>query len=67
MDYQKLYARLQQILNIRFGETTEDKKFTFLPNVCLGCCDHAPALMIDGDLYRDVNVDELEEILKKYT
>jgi NADH-quinone oxidoreductase subunit E len=67
MDYQKLYSTLQQILNVRFGETTEDKNFTLLPNVCLGCCDHAPALMIDGDLYRDVKPEALEDILKKYT
>ena len=66
MGYQKLYEALQQQLNIKFGETTADKKFTLLPNACLGCCDHAPALMIGGDLYRDIKVEEVEEILKKY-
>jgi NADH-quinone oxidoreductase subunit E len=66
MGYRKLYDTLHQQLNIKFGETTADKRFTLLPNACLGCCDHAPALMIDEDLYRDVKVEELEEILKKY-
>ena len=66
MGYQKLYEALQQQLNIKFGETTTDKKFTLLPNVCLGCCDHAPALMIGEDLYRDLKVEEIVEILKKY-
>ncbi len=66
MGYQKLYEALQQQLNIKFGETTADKAFTLLPNACLGCCDHAPALMIDEDLYRDVKVEELAGILKKY-
>ena len=66
MGYQKLQEALQQKLNIKFGETTMDEKFTFLPNCCLGCCDHAPALMIDEDLYRDVTTEMLEEILKKY-
>ena len=66
MDYPKLYRQLQQLLNIKFGETTADKKFTLLPNCCLGCCDRAPALMIGNDLYRDVTVEQLEEILKKY-
>ena len=66
MDYPKLYRQLQQLLNIKFGETTPDKKFTLLPNCCLGCCDRAPALMIGNDLYRDVTVEQLEEILKKY-
>ena len=66
MGYQELYGTLQQQLKIKFGDTTPDKTFTLLPNACLGCCDHAPALMIDEDLYRDVKVEELEAILKKY-
>jgi len=66
MGYGKLYEALQQQLKIKFGETTVDKRFTLLPNCCLGCCDHAPALMIDEDLYRDVKEDELVGVLKKY-
>ncbi len=66
MGYQKVYEGLQDQLNIRFGQTTSDQRFTLLPNVCLGCCDHAPALMIDEDLYRDVKVEELKNILDKY-
>lgn len=66
MDYQKIYEGLQQHLNIRFGQTTHDKRFTLLPNACLGCCDHAPALMIDEDLYSDLKLEDLENILQKY-
>lgn len=66
MDYQKIYEGLQQQLNIKFGQTTTDQRFTLLPNACLGCCDHAPALMIDEDLYRDVKVEELKNILTKH-
>jgi NADH-quinone oxidoreductase subunit E len=66
MGYQKLYEELKQVLKIKFGETTSDQRFTLLPNVCLGCCDHAPALMIDEDLYSDVKQGTLNEILKKY-
>lgn len=67
MGYEKLYEALSQILQIRFGETTTDKRFTLLPNCCLGCCDHAPALMIDEDLYHNVKTEELEQILSKYS
>ena len=66
MGYKKLYEALQTELKIRFGETTEDKRFTILPNACLGCCDHAPALMIDEDLYRDIKVEDIANILKQY-
>lgn len=66
MGYKTLYAALQEQLNIRFGETTPDQRFTLLPNACLGCCDHAPALMIDANLHTDVTVEQLETLLEKY-
>jgi len=66
LGYKKLQDALQQALSIKFGETTSDKRFTLLPNACLGCCDRAPALMVDNDLYMDVKVEELGGILKKY-
>ena len=66
MGYRELYEALQEHLNIRFGETTPDRRFTLLPNACLGCCDGAPALMIGEDLYRNVQLAQLENILSKY-
>lgn len=66
MGYKALYNALIQKLSIKFGETTPDKRFTLLPNCCLGCCDHAPAFMIDEDLYQDVKEEQLEQILNKY-
>jgi len=67
MGYPALYEALQQHLNIKFGETTPDGRFTLLPNACLGCCDHAPALMIDSALYKDVTIENLGGILENYT
>jgi NADH-quinone oxidoreductase subunit E len=37
--------------------------FTLLPMVCLGTCDHAPAMMINEELYRDLTVEKVDEIL----
>jgi len=67
MQYGDIYKALQEKLHIKFGETTNDQCYTLLPNCCLGCCDHAPALMIDNDLYKDVTVAMLDRILQKYT
>ena len=65
MGYKKLYEEIRNRLNIKFGETTTDNRFTLLPNACLGCCDHAPALMIDHDLYRDVTGEALDGIFQR--
>lgn len=66
MGYENLVTALRDRLGINFGETTKDSRFTLLPNCCLGCCDGAPALMIDNDLYKNVTADQLSEILGIY-
>ncbi len=66
MGYERIVEKLQDTLGIRFGETTNDERFTLLPIPCLGTCDHAPALMIDEDLHRDLSSENIEEILTKY-
>jgi NADH-quinone oxidoreductase subunit E len=63
MGYESLLARLRERLNIGFGETTGDGKFTLLPVSCIGACDHAPAMIVDGKMYSDLNVEKLDEIL----
>ena len=66
MGYESLRDELTKILGIRFGETTPDNRFTMLPNPCLGTCDCAPAMMIGNDLYQNITLDQLNNILKKY-
>jgi len=59
-------ARLKERLGIGLGETTPDNRFTLLPIVCLGHCDHAPAMMIDEDLYGDLDVAKIDAVIGKY-
>ncbi len=66
MGYETLLKVLSNKLAIKYGETTVDDRFTLLPIVCLGTCDHAPAMMIDADLHRDLTTDKLDEILAAY-
>jgi NADH-quinone oxidoreductase subunit E len=48
------------------GGTSADDRFTLLPIVCLGACDHAPAVMIDRDLHADVDPARVGELLTRY-
>ncbi|MFA6111588.1 MAG: NADH-quinone oxidoreductase subunit NuoE [Candidatus Latescibacterota bacterium] len=61
-----LLRHLEARLGIGLGETTADGRFTLLPNQCLGTCDHAPALMIDDDLHRDLDAERLDAALARY-
>jgi len=66
MGYEKLCQRLTSQLGVDLGGTTADERFTILPIVCLGTCDHAPAMMVDNDLYRDVEADHIDDVLTNY-
>jgi NADH-quinone oxidoreductase subunit E len=66
MGYEKQVQCLQEKLGIRLGETTPDGRFTLLPIVCLGNCDHAPAMMIDWDHHGDVDAENIDGVLDRY-
>lgn len=66
MGYENLFSHLQQKLDITFGQTTSDGRFTLLPISCLGACDKAPAMMIDNTLYVELDTSKLDEIIEKY-
>lgn len=66
MGCERVREQLSKRLGIRLGETTADGRFTALPIVCLGACDHAPAMMIDNDLHQDLDEQKLDAILEKY-
>lgn len=66
MGYEKIRGRLNEQLGIDLGQTTDDDKFTLLPMVCLGDCDHAPAMMVDEELYGNLDGEKVDEILEQY-
>ncbi|PKM63551.1 MAG: hydrogenase, partial [Firmicutes bacterium HGW-Firmicutes-20] len=53
-------------LQVELGGTTEDQRFTFEIARCIGACGLAPAVMIDNEVYRQVNSNKLKSILAKY-
>jgi NADH-quinone oxidoreductase subunit E len=67
MGYEHILQHLQERLGIGLGETTADGVFTLLPIVCLGACDQAPAMMIDDELYGNLDPAKIDEILANYT
>jgi NADH-quinone oxidoreductase subunit E len=66
MGHDGIRDRLCHRLGIAPGETTTDDRFTLLPIVCLGACDHAPVMMIDDDLHTDLDAATIDSILERY-
>ncbi len=62
MGRERVCAKLQQRLGISPGETTADGQYTLLPIVCLGHCDHAPAMLIGETLHGNVDAALLDSL-----
>ena len=62
----KLVDHLMKHLDVELGGTTADGRFTFEVARCIGACGLAPAMMIDGEVFRQVNVNRLEGILARF-
>ncbi|MBI4772983.1 MAG: NADH-quinone oxidoreductase subunit NuoE [Deltaproteobacteria bacterium] len=52
-------------LNINMGGTSKDGLFTVLPSVCIGYCDYAPAMLINGEFYGHLTPARIDDILEK--
>ena len=59
-------AHLKSRLGVGLGATTADGRFTLLPIACLGACDHAPVMMINGELHEDLSPERIDETLEQY-
>ena len=66
MGYEQMRAHMKARLGVDLGQTTADQRFTLLPIVCLGACDHAPAMMVDDDLHHDLTPEKVDDILERY-
>ena len=66
MGYDQVAASVKKHLTIDYGETTADNRYTLLTIPCLGTCDHAPAMIINEDLHRDLNPENIASILNTY-
>jgi NADH-quinone oxidoreductase subunit E len=66
MGYEQIRQRLTSRLGVELGQTTADGRFTLLPSVCLGACDRAPVLMVDGETHFGVAPDALDALLERY-
>jgi NADH-quinone oxidoreductase subunit E len=66
MGYENLRDHLCEQLGVCPGETSEDGLFTLVPIQCLGICENAPAMMVDEELYVNLDVAKIDEILDSY-
>lgn len=62
----KIIDRLTDLLDVKVGDTTQDRAFTVEVARCIGACGLAPAMSVDDVVYKQVNPDKLEQMLERY-
>jgi NADH-quinone oxidoreductase subunit E len=51
--------------NVPIGGTSPDGLFSLLPVCCIGYCDRAPAMVINGRVYGKLTPEKIDRILDK--
>jgi NADH-quinone oxidoreductase subunit E len=57
---------LESELKIKVGETTNDGLFSLYKTSCIGCCNEAPAMLINGHPHTKLTIERVRTILKKF-
>ncbi|MFA5109939.1 MAG: NADH-quinone oxidoreductase subunit NuoE [Desulfobaccales bacterium] len=60
-----LFDYMCRKLGVCAGEVSADGMFTVLPTACIGYCDHAPAMVINGQFYGNLTPERIDEILEQ--
>lgn len=62
-DEQSALAYLCKRLGVEPGQTTADGLFTVLPSACIGYCDHAPAMLVNGKFYGPMDPAAIDRLV----
>ncbi|MBN1150096.1 NADH-quinone oxidoreductase subunit NuoE [candidate division WOR-3 bacterium] len=62
----EIMKAVEEHLNVKEDENTDDGLFTLQSVACLGCCSLSPAVMIDDETYGKLTPDSIRGILDSY-
>jgi len=63
---ESLLEHLERVLGCKPGETSADGKITWYEAKCLGGCNHAPVMLVDGvEHVQDLTIEKLDEIIER--
>ncbi len=62
----QLEATIEDVLDIRRGETDSDGLFTLESVNCIGCCSLAPVVMVNDETHGSLTAKKLTSLLKKF-
>ncbi len=61
-----IYNKIMELLDISGGECTSDRRYSLDACRCVGACGLAPVMLVNGDVYGRLTVDDVKGVLEKY-
>lgn len=62
---ENIYKHVSEKLGVNHNERTEDGLFSLEEVECLGACGGAPMIAINEDYYENVDIEEVDRIIKE--
>ena len=63
---QDILNKILNKLNVKVGQMTQDGKWIVTSCRCIGCCGLAPAMTINGEVYGNLKVEDIDKILDSF-
>jgi NADH-quinone oxidoreductase subunit E len=62
----EVWRALQDEVKLKSGETSQDGKWTLVTTSCLGVCAVGPVIIVDDDIFGNVQPEQVAGILARY-
>lgn len=62
--HEAILAKIHDVFGIDNFETTDDNKITLFEVECIGCCEYAPAALVNGKLHGNLTPDGFVKTLR---
>lgn len=66
MGGRQVFQAVKDELKLEPGETSPDQAWSFITTSCLGVCGVGPVILVDEDIYGNVQPSQVSEILARY-
>lgn len=65
-DSKSIVNHIQDKLNIKTNDTTQDGRFTLREVECLGACVNAPMMQVDKEYHEKLTPEKVDAVLEQY-
>lgn len=66
MGGRSVFQAVKEALQLEPGETSPDKQWSLITTSCLGVCGVGPVMLVDEDIYGNIQPEQVPDILARY-